>query len=224
MTNTATSDWIDYWQTLPKGRLFFSPEAEEVARNLRPILSPSMRVLDYGCGYGGVTRLIAPYIKQISFWDAAASMRDAAAQALADVPNAVPWDNHGGFDLILVNSVVQYMSEQELSEHLREWFYLLNPHGSLLLADLLLTNHRVISDILSLLSFSIRRGYFFSALRNTLAERRRYDRTAAATPLFHVEPSWLEVTARRCGYSLQWQPRNLTHFRGRRTAMLVRPE
>src|SRR5437773_7360951 len=125
MTASATNEnaWIDYWERLPPGRLLFAPEAAEFARNLQRAipLNRSMRVLDYGCGYGAVPRLIAEHVKEIAYWDAAAGMRDAAARTLANVPNAALWQgDRGEFDLIVVNSVVQYMSGAELRERLSQ--------------------------------------------------------------------------------------------------------
>jgi SAM-dependent methyltransferase len=225
MIAAAPNGWIDYWQTLPPGRLLFSPEADEFAKNLQLAvpLNGSMRVLDYGCGYGAVARLLAPIVQKIDYWDAAESMRNAATRALGDLANVECWDGQSGqFDLIIVNSVVQYMSAGELSERLSQWRELLAPGGRLLLSDLIPTSHRGWSDVASLLSFSLRRGYFFTALKCTLAERRRYDRTAAAVPLFHIDVRWLEETAANVGYALKWLPKNLTHFRSRRSALLTR--
>jgi SAM-dependent methyltransferase len=225
MIAAAPNGWIDYWQTLPPGRLLFSPEAEEFAKNLQLAipLNDSMRVLDYGCGYGAVTRLLAPAVQKIDYWDAAESMRDVATRALADLVNVECWDGHSGqVDLIVVNSVVQYMNVAELSERLGQWRELLVPGGRLLLSDLIPTTHRGWKDVVSLLSFSLRRGYFLTALKCTLAERRRYDRTAAVAPLFHVDVRWLEKTAANVGYALQWLPKNLTHFCSRRSALLTR--
>lgn len=226
MTATDANPWLNYWQTLPAGHLLFDPEAEEFARNLLAAvpLDDSLRVLDYGCGYGSVALRIEPYVREIAVWDAAPSMCEAARKTLANVPNATMWDQHAGdFDVIIVNSVVQYMTASELTESLAGWHDLLAPGGRLVLADLSLTNHSAFSDMKSLLVFSLRNRYFLKALRLTLAERTRYDATAKAAPLLRIDPRALEADALRIGFGFQWLPRNLSHFRGRKTAILTRP-
>ena len=153
--------------------MLFPPEAVEYAQNLSDALplSPSLRVLDFGCGYGHVTRLIAPEVACIGFWDAAESMRTAAARNLASVDNAFPWDEGDldqPFDLVLVNSVVQYMTADELAGRLRQFAQMLRPGGRVILSDLSPPGHRPLADIWSLFHFSARRGYLLTAARNTL--------------------------------------------------------
>lgn len=224
MTAADTGAWRDYWQTLPRGRLLFQPEAIEFVRNLRAALplSQDTKMLDFGCGYGGITRLIAPLVHSVAYWDATESMRAAAQENLADCGNASLWGGGGRFDLIVVNSVVQYMSEEELRERLEEWSGLLESGGRIVLSDLMFPGHAAANDMRSLLWFSLRRGYLLRALRNTLAERARYRRTAAAAPLLHVRREWLESAARRAGLQAAWLPENLTHFRTRHTAVLTK--
>ncbi|CAN5214757.1 hypothetical protein BH11PLA2_BH11PLA2_02470 [soil metagenome] len=224
MTATENAAWVDYWQTLPEGRLLFAPEAEEFARNLLAAfpLNKSMRVLDFGCGYGSVTARLAPLVNEVRFWDAAASMRDAASRNLKPFVNAISDDEAAGpFDLIVVNSVVQYMSRDELRERLAEWHARLTPTGSLVLSDLIPKSHSSWGDITSLLRFSVRRGYFFTALRNTMIERGRYHKLCDRVPLLYIDPAELERDATAAGFRLRWLPRNLTHFRTRRTAVLT---
>jgi SAM-dependent methyltransferase len=225
VTPTAADPWLSYWENLPEDGLLFPPEAEEFVRNLRSAIpfQPTTRVLDFGCGFGHVAALLAPSVGPVAVWDAAASMRTHAAATLKPFQNAGVWDESSGpFDLILVNSVVQYMSADELAGRLRQWAGVLAPSGRVVLSDLTEPGHPTASDMWSLFRFSVRRGYLLRAVRNTLAERRRYNLTARERPLYRPTRSELLEHAAAAGLSVSYLSHNLTHFRGRATAVLTR--
>jgi len=226
----ATADtWVSYWDALPEGQLLFRPEAEEYVRNLAAAfpLSRQSRLLDFGCGYGFVAAALAPRVGQVFLWDAAASMRRHAVARLAQQDNVVLLDLNDSttkpsLDLILVNSVVQYMTPEELAGWLPRWRQLLAPSGQVVLSDLIPPRHSFLTDLFSLLTFSVRRGYLVQAIRNILATRKRYKQAEHARPLYH--PSCAELTrmAAAAGLATRFLDRNLTHFRGRVTADLTR--
>jgi SAM-dependent methyltransferase len=227
--SVAAGDWVAYWDALGEGQLLFRPEADEYVRNLLSALkiAPDARVLDFGCGYGFVADGLAPRVGMVSLWDAAPSMRRLAADRSSGHRNVRALDLNDPtavadvrFDLILVNSVVQYMRAEELTHWMARWRGLLAPGGRVVLSDLIPPGHRSWSDILSLLRFSIRKRYFVRALRNTLTERRRYRHAVEAAPLFHVGRDWLTEQAGAAGLAVRFLPRNLTHFSGRYTAVL----
>lgn len=223
---TAPADpWLDYWETVPEGRLLFAPESEEYVRNFLREFEPRAtdRVLDYGCGFGVIARLLAPHVGAIRVWDDAANMRRIAAGNLAGIPNAAEWDRReNGFDYVLVNSVVQYLTAAELATKIADWAEVLGPNGRIVLSDWSEPGHSTWSDLWSLFRFSVRRGYFVRALRNTLAERGRYGATARRRPPYHPSKAEIDRFATAAGLSACYLARNLTHFRGRRTAVLSR--
>jgi SAM-dependent methyltransferase len=225
----APESWVSYWEELNEGQLLFRQEADEYVRRLRRALSPppGAVVLDFGCGYGFVAEGLAPLVGEVYLWDAAESMRRHAARRLVGIANVhllekVEPPPGVCFDLILVNSVVQYMTEEELAGWLGRWRLLLAPSGRVVLSDLLPPDHRSLADILSLLRFSLRRGYFFRALRNVLGERKRYQQTVRAHPLLHVGRDRLTQLAAAARLTVTFLPRNLTHFARRYTAVLER--
>ncbi len=222
MTEPA-DPWLAYWERVPEGRLLFAPESEEYARNfLREFApKPTDRILDYGCGFGTIARLLAPRVGAVRVWDAAANMRRIAADNLAGVPNAAVWDRaERGFDFVLVNSVVQYLTAGELEAKLAEWAGWLAPEGRIVLSDWSEPGHSTLSDLWSLFRFSVRRGYLVRAVRNTLAERARYGATARVRTPYHPTRGEIDRFATAAGLSACYLARNLTHFRGRWTAVL----
>ncbi len=219
----AVNSWLAYWERVPEGCLLFTPESEEYARNFLREFDPKStdRVLDYGCGFGQIARLLAPRVGAIRLWDEAENMRSIAAASVGACGNVGIWDRaEDGFDFILVNSVVQYLDAKELGAKVAEWAERLAPGGRIVLSDLSEPGHYTLSDIASLFRFSLRRGYLVRAARNTLAERRRYAATEQARPLYRPARDEIGRIAAAAGLSACYLAHNLTHFRGRYTAVL----
>lgn len=227
MGETATADtWVSYWEELPEGQLLFRPEADEYVRNLLAAfpLTSQTRLLDFGCGYGFIAEALAPRVGECLIWDAASTMCKHTLARLAHCSNVRLLDlkaPSAGLNLILVNSVVQYMTPDELASWLARWQMMLAPAGQIVISDLIPPGHSFFKDVLSLLRFSIRRGYLFRAICNVLATRKRYQEAEHAQPLYH--PAREEVTrlAQTAGLKTHFLDRNLTHFRGRTTAVLT---
>jgi SAM-dependent methyltransferase len=224
----ATGPWAAYWAALPPGHFLFPAEGREVARNLAAV-GPlaGLRVLDYGSGYGLVARELAPRVRSVAVWEPVAAVREVAAGHLRGCPNVVPFDpasDPGPFDLILVNSVVQYLTPAELDGLIGRAGGWLAPGGRLVLSDLIPPGRPVAADLVSLGWFSLRRGYLGAAVRRAWAARGAHATAGRAAALYRPAADELARLAARAGLRLTWLPFNLTHFRGRRTAVLSRPE
>ena len=224
---TAVHPWNAYWESLPPGHLFFPQEGEEAVRNLgRAItLTPDTVALDYGCGYGQAAAPLAPLVGRLYVWDHAEPMRRFAAEHLKRFPNVFAWepgDTAVSFDLIWVNSVVQYMTTAEFADVLTRCGRLLNPGGKLVVSDLIPPGLPFHSDVLSLLRFSLRRGYMVRAFRRSLALRKQYTELSEKTPLYHPTRDEVRSLAAAAGLTAEYLPKNLTHFRGRETVVMTR--
>ncbi len=227
MPATTVSPWNGYWDSLPDGQLFFPAEGEEAVRNLAAAvpLIPSTAALDFGCGYGQAARPLAGKVGRLWVWDHSEPMRTFARRHLAAHANVCEWnpaDTATTFDLIWVNSVVQYMGESALADRLGQFAPLLRPGGCVVLSDLIPPAHPFRKDALSLLWFSLRRGYFLRAYLRTRALARKYEAQKKDAPLFQPTRECVERLASDAGLSVRWLDRNLTHFSHRRTAILTR--
>jgi hypothetical protein len=107
---------------------------------------------------------------------------------------------------------------------LERWRLMLAPTGKIVLSDLIPPGHSFVKDLFSLLRFSIRRGYLIRAMRNVLATRKRYQKAEQARPLYHPAREELTRMALTAGLDTRFLKRNLTHFRGRLTAVLTPSE
>lgn len=215
--------WNTYWDELPPGYLHFPAEGEEAVRGLSHLvpLTPELTALDYGCGYGHAARPLAPRVGTLYIWDYSEPMRRFALSHLQDLPNVRLWDadEPSRFDLIWINSVVQYMTAASFAAVLKLLASRLQPRGQLVVSDLIPAKPSFASDLLSLARFSLRRGYFLTAFRRALALRQTYAKYEAECPLYHPPRAEVLRLGAEAGLHGEYQPWNVTHFRGRETVV-----
>lgn len=235
MKVSTSAGWNDYWEQLREGQQAFREQAEEYARALESTVAPASddRVLDFGCGFGFVADFLASRVGHIYLWDASANMR-AHARAntahhrnvhLIDLSDPAAGAASGvAFDLILVNSVLQYMRPDEAELWISRWRALLAPEGQIVLSDLIPPGHRLTTDLRDLLRFLARRRLLSRLLPQASAELRRYWAARTADPLSRVSPEDLSRWAEKAGLGVQLLPRNLTHFTARYSALLTRDD
>jgi 2-polyprenyl-3-methyl-5-hydroxy-6-metoxy-1,4-benzoquinol methylase len=220
--------WEYGFEAHPLHRFESEDTVERLARLLP--LTPEMRVLDFGCGFGYVAERLAERVGEVAVWDQSASIRRHARQHLAGCPTVRffdPDDVSAGeappqFDLILVNSVVQYMTEEEFHHWLPRWRAMLAPGGVLVLADLIPSTHSVRSDVLEVLRFALRHGVLLNELGHSARTLLAYARHRQAQKLMKVEETRLREEAARAGLELRFSPHNLT-VRSRRWTTLLQP-
>jgi SAM-dependent methyltransferase len=222
----AHNPWQHYWQNLPAEQLYFPEEGQEAVLHLRAAmpLSADATVLDYGCGYGHAAAALAPYVGQVWVWDQAPAMLDFTLNALARVSNVQLWEPDScdvRFDLIWLNSVVQYMTEEQLQQTLLQLVPHLALGGRMVLSDLIPPGHNFQKDVRSLLWFSLRKGYLLKAVRKTRQVAKQYEQYKTEQPLLRSSLERLSAIAAEVQCTLDVLPRNLTHFR-HRTAVVLR--
>jgi SAM-dependent methyltransferase len=224
----ARSGWDRYWDGLQNDQRIFQHEADDLVERLRPMLAPLShgRVLDFGSGFGFVAERLAPHVGELWLWDQSPSMREKAAARVARHPNArvapsaPPGGTPGAFDLILVNSVAQYLTPAQLAACLTTWAGMLAPTGRVILADLIPPDYAATGDMLRLLRFAARRGFFWNALGAGAGEFVRYLRMRTELPLTRFGRTDIETLARAAGLVAEFPAANLGYKAGRLTAIL----
>lgn len=228
---SGTEDWRSYWEALGSEQQVFAVEGTEYVRRIAPLLlvRRPQRVLDFGCGFGHAAAKLAPLVGEIWAWDAAANMRNHASRRLAGIANArmvepaeLERRTLPPFDLILVHSVIQYLSPDELAACQLLWARLLAPQGHALLSDIPVPGRPAWPEFLELLLFAKRHGFLRNAIAGGLKEIGRYSRMRKTRPLHQHDEATIERGARAAGLALRILPVNLTHRSGRRLALLWR--
>lgn len=188
--------WVEYWNGKPT--IYVNDRHREahdfdiafsIVRHL-PVSRP--HVLDFGCGEATRARYIASRCAKLYLWDAAASVRDRLHHRFGSAPDIVVLDHLGTeelgdrtIDLIVVSSVVQYMTRRDLTEALREFRRLLAPGGRLVIADVIPPNLGVVHDAWQLFRFARQERFLPAAISGLL-------RTATSTYL--VKRSKMRLT------------------------------
>jgi SAM-dependent methyltransferase len=180
--------WRDFWNRdtpiYVSGRhklLHYARIAGDIARL---IPSADAAVLDYGCGEALSADRVAARCGRLYLCDAAPLVRERLlARFAGDARIAVlaPEDAEslpdGSLDLMVANSVIQYLGLDELRALLRLARLKLKGGGSLILADVIPPDVSPLTDASALLSFAWKGGFLGAALvglaRTAVSDYRR---------------------------------------------------
>ena len=198
----------------------------EIAEQIAAFVpGPDARVLDYGSGEAVHADIVAAVAREVLLSDSAPSVRSAMAARFAGNPKikvVAPEDvarlEAGALDLIVVNSLVQYLSAAELDELLRLWKRLLAPTGRLIIADVIPPDVGAVTDVLALIRYAAKNGFLGAALvglvRTALS---RYRRLRAELGIAHYGEAEFLGRLRATGLAAERLPRNMGHNPARMT-------
>ncbi len=173
---TAHKDWIGYWNGTPTvyvcdrhKAIHYQDVADGIARH---VPDGAARVLDFGCGEALAADGLAAKCGTLYLADAAPSVREGLERRFADVPAiAVIAPEQmaeaiapGSLDLIVVNSVAQYLQPEDLGRNIERWTPLLRDGGRILFADIIPPDVSPVADASALLGFAARRGFIAMAV------------------------------------------------------------
>ncbi len=228
----AGAGWSDYWESIEDRQQVFRIEARDYAERVRRLLKParSMSLLDFGCGFGHTARELSGDVGKIAIWDASSTVRKQAAERIASLPNVEVLDLDAPenaqlsdrFDLILVHSVLQYMSSEQILAWLARWRAMLKSDGRLVLSDLIVPGAGGLGELFSYLVFAARHGFFWNAFVAGVVEMGRYWKARQSRPLTTAPRAAVESWAAQSGLAVEWLNENLSHRGARATAILRR--
>lgn len=219
--------WIDFWNgetTIYVNARHRAAHYRQIAVGIaRNVPSREARVLDYGCGRALSAELVADACSHLYLCDGAESVRAALTEQFGrrgDVTVLAPDDMSGipdgSIDLLVVNSVVQYLSMDELQGALTVWRRKLSAGGTLLLADIIPPGRGAIADAAALLKFAARNGFLFAAgaglVRTFFSDYRRL-RSRLGIQMFD-EAGMIELL-KSCRFAAHRHFPNLGHNTGR---------
>jgi ubiquinone/menaquinone biosynthesis C-methylase UbiE len=168
-------DWIDYYDsthTIYVSRLHRDVHFQVIARDIIGyISSPEAVVLDYACGEALSAARVAEACGKLYLAEPAPGVRGRLIARFA--PNTkirvrslddLRKMDEKSVDLVVMNSVAQYMTPTELDSALAVVRRLLKPGGRLILGDILRPEVGMIRDVIALLRFAFSHGFLRDAL------------------------------------------------------------
>jgi SAM-dependent methyltransferase len=169
------TSWIDYWNSdhpIYVNDRHKMLHASAIARDFaRFIPVKGAAVLDYGCGEALYAEDIAQLCRWLVLSDAAPAVRDKLALRVKHLPaiTVESADETTGrmgasFDLIVVNSLLQYLDRDTLEGLLVLWRRLLKADGRLVIADVISPGVSVLTDAAALLRFGWQGGFLVVAV------------------------------------------------------------
>ncbi len=180
--------WVEYWNSdhpIYVNDRHKALHAAGLASDFRRhVKSADAIVLDFGCGEALYAEDVARFCGRLYLSDAAPAVRAKLAERVkeranivvqsAEETSAMPDES---FDLIVVNSVAQYLTVDQLAGFLPGWKRMLRPEGRLVLADIIPPGVSPVTDAAALLSFAWKGGFTFAALaglvRTALSDYRK---------------------------------------------------
>ena len=159
---------------------------------------PGAHVLDHGCGEALAADRLASSCGRLDLFDTAPSIQVKLWTRFADVANIRVLDEptldalpDASLDLVVLNSVAQYLSTPQLGALLAFWHRVLRPGGRLVLADIIPPDIGPLTDIAALLRFARQGGFFAAALlglaRTVLSDYRKLRGTLGLTTYTEAE-------------------------------------
>ena len=223
------SDWRSFWDS--EHSIYVNARHKdvhyrEIADQIAAFVpGPSARVLDYGSGDAIHADRVAEVAAEVTLCDAAPSVRASMASRFAGNPRIkviAPEDVAAlpdrRFDLIVSNSVAQYLSDEELTRLLAMFRRLLSPAGTLIFADVIPPDVGALSDVSALLRYAAKHGFLIAALvglaKTSISPYRKIRSTLGIAQ--YTETQFMRKLA-DAGFSAERLARNMEHNPARMT-------
>ena len=192
--------------------------------------SPQARVLDYGCGEALHADRVAAAAGELLLCEGAPRVRAGIAAHFAGnpkiravAPEEVERVADRSLDLIVLHSVAQYLTPEELAKLFALFHRLLKTDGMLVVSDVIPPNVAASTDALALLRFGAAHGFFFSAVvglvRTVLSD---YWRLRSRFGLTRYGEAAMTDKLAAAGFTAQRAAQNIGHNQAR-MALMARP-
>ncbi|WP_420969029.1 class I SAM-dependent methyltransferase [Bradyrhizobium sp. B120] len=216
-------EWIDYYDsthTIYASRLHRDLHFQVIANDIIGyITSPGAVVLDYACGEALSAAKVANACAQLYLAEPAPGVRGRLVarfapdtkirvRSLDELKNM----EADSIDLVVMNSVAQYMTPQELDSAFDVIHRLLKPSGRFVLGDILRPEVGMARDVIALLRFAATHGFLRDALiglASTALSDYRQLRTRIGLQRYREDEMIAKLAA--AGFDATRAPRNIGH-------------
>ena len=232
-------DWIDFYDSAHSiyvsarhRDLHFQLIADHI---LAYVPSRDAVVIDYSCGEALSAPRVADACGKLILAEPAANVRARLADrfrnnakiAVCSLNDLASLPPHGA-DLVVMNSVAQYITPDELNLAFARIHELLKPNGRFVLGDVLRRHSNALTDAMALLRFGRSHGFFKDALKGLLRTAMSdYRKLRTRLGLARYTEAEMIGKLRASGFSATRAQENLGHNRKRMTfvaAPTVQPE
>jgi SAM-dependent methyltransferase len=228
------SDWVSYWDSnhpiyvnARHRDVHYRVIAEDIARY---VPGEDALVLDYGCGEALHAGRIADRCRRLLLADAAPNLRATLAARFAGnnkitvvSPDDVAGLPDASIDLIVMHSVVQYLSPEDADRLFTLFRRLLVTEGCLIVGDVVPPNVTQLTDVGALLRFAAANGFLIAALRGLVRTALSdYPRLRAQLGFTLYNAGAMRAKLDTAGFTATRAPRNLGHNQARMT-FIARP-
>ena len=228
------ADWLAFWDK--PHSIYVNARHKDVhyrliAQEIAALVpSPNARVLDYGCGEALHAEIVAAACGALTLCDGAPSVRgglavrfaaDAKIRVLA--PEDVERLPQGALDFIVLHSVAQYLSAQQLRALLVTFRRLIAPGGVVLVSDIIPPEFSAAGDVIALLCFAAAHGFLLAALGGLVRTLfSDYRRLRARYGLAHYSETDMLQLLSAAGFAAERASKNIGHNQAR-LAFFIRP-
>jgi ubiquinone/menaquinone biosynthesis C-methylase UbiE len=216
-------DWIDYYDsthTIYASRLHRDLHFQLIARDIIGYIpAPDAVVLDYACGEALSAALVAEACGKLILAEPAPGVRGRLIARFApnlkirvrslDDLRKMP---EISVDLVVMNSVAQYMTSLELDGALAVIRRLLRPGGRLVLGDVLRPEVGMAGDVMALLRFAATNGFLKDALIGLVSTALSdYRQLRARIGLQRYDEAEMMAKLAAAGFGASRAPINIGH-------------
>lgn len=226
--------WRDFWNG--EHSIYVSPRHKAlhyraIASDLiGHIPSPDAIVLDHGCGEALDAGRVAASCGRLHLCEAAPTVRDKLRaqfgrreNIVVVSPEEVEALQPASLDLVVANSLLQYLSRDELKALLETWRDRLKPGGALILADVIPPDVSPLTDASQLLAFAWRGGFLLAALGGLVRTAfSDYRKLRAQYGLSTYTADALTDLIRDAGFADVQRPKNFGHNPHRMTFKAIK--
>jgi SAM-dependent methyltransferase len=228
------ADWLAFWDK--PHAIYVNARHKDVhyrliAQEIAALVpSGNARALDYGCGEALHAELVANACGALLLCDGAPSVRaglsarfgaDAKIRVLA--PGDVERLPQGTLDFIVLHSVAQYLSAEQLRALFVTFHRLVAPGGVVLVSDIIPPKLSAAADVAALLRFAATHGFLLAALGGLVRTLfSDYRRLRARYGLAHYGEADMLQLLSAAGFVAERAAKNIGHNQAR-MAFFARP-
>ncbi len=203
---------------------------DRIAQDIVALLPVQARVLDYGCGEALAAQAVARHAARLFLYDAAPNVQGKLQAQYAACQNIVVLSDHdfaalppAGLDIVIVNSLLQYLTRTEFEQLLTHVHKALAQGGQLVLADIIPPDANAVSDVKALLGFAWQGGFLLAACKGLAATFfSDYRKKRGEIGLTRYSAAEIEELLRIHGFASQRRARNIGHNQDRHCFIAVK--